>query len=165
VLQSAAGPLRFAQVGPRLFRGGQPSAEHLVQLRALGIDTLIDLRRESRDKREAEAGRARALGIRYLHFPFYGVFGADPRFLDGILRAMRDEANGRVYIHCKRGRDRTSLLVALYRVLVEGWDPAVAWQREVLDFGYQATFWYRRMGSSFRRMVADHLGKASPAPA
>lgn len=148
-------PLRFAQVTDRLFRGGQPSNEQLEQLRALDINTIISLRREHQEARFEEEAQARRLGMRFLHFPFYGVFGANHRFLCKVLEAMADPAHGRIYIHCKRGRDRTSLLVALYRVMVEGWDPEIAWQREVLDYGFRHIFFYRRLHSAYRRMVRD----------
>lgn len=37
------------------------------------------------------------------------------------LRAIRDsEANGAVLMHCKHGSDRTGLMAAMYRVVVQG---------------------------------------------
>jgi tyrosine-protein phosphatase SIW14 len=154
-------PLRFAQVTDRLFRGGQPSPEHLEHLKAMGIDTIINLRRENSDLRLEEEAHARRLGLRFIHFPFYGIFGANDRFLHAILQAMANPDNGCVYIHCKRGRDRTSLLIALYRVIYEDWDPEEAWQREVLAYGFRETFWYRRLHSAYLRMVEAERASAS----
>ena len=38
------------------------------------------------------------------------------------LRAIREaEANGAVLMHCKHGTDRTGLMAAMYRVVVQGW--------------------------------------------
>jgi protein-tyrosine phosphatase len=94
--------------------------------------------------------------MKFLHFPFYGIFGASREFLERILGEMRDPANGMVYIHCQRGRDRSSLLVALHLVTDHAWDPELAWRQAVLDYGYRATFWYRRMRADFQKMVAAY---------
>jgi protein tyrosine/serine phosphatase len=38
------------------------------------------------------------------------------------LRAIKEaEANGAVLMHCKHGSDRTGLMAAMYRVVVQGW--------------------------------------------
>lgn len=149
-LRGAAGPPRFAEVRAGIYRGGQPSRRHLEALQALGVRTVISLRRESRRGWQEEKRHVQQLGMRWLRFPFYGVFGADVAFLREILDEM---GRGGVYIHCKHGRDRTSLLVALYRVWFEKWHPEEAWKLEVLDFGYQPSRFYRLIRRSFDRFV------------
>jgi protein tyrosine/serine phosphatase len=148
MLAGADGPLRFGIVRDGLYRGGQPTARHLELLHQLGVETVIDLRRGSTKEEEAVARR---LGMRFLRFPFYGIFGADRQFLARVVEAIRD--GGRVYVHCEVGRDRTSLVVALYRVLVEGWDPAVAWQREAVAYGYRRGLFYGAIADSFDAAV------------
>jgi protein tyrosine/serine phosphatase len=155
-LHSDEGPPRFAHVGDQLYRGGQPSRRHLEALWVLGVRTVINLRREERKLWRAEQQAAEALGMKFFRFPFYGVFGAKEAFLEEILAQM---STGGLYIHCKHGRDRTSLLIALYRVYHEGWDPEVAWQREVLAYGYQPTYFYRKVRSTFDRFVARDRGR------
>jgi protein tyrosine/serine phosphatase len=150
-LLSDRGPRRFARVRAGLYRGGQPTDEHLAHLRELGVTLVISLRREALRTRRAEAESARQLGMRFVHFPFFGLFGADSRFLGRVLDQMRPYG---VYIHCKHGRDRTSLLVALSRVVHDGWSPSEAW-REMLDYGYRPRYPYRRLRDTFWRMVAD----------
>jgi protein tyrosine phosphatase (PTP) superfamily phosphohydrolase (DUF442 family) len=152
-LRGKDGPVRFSQVNEQLYRGGQPSEAQLEDLKALGVTTIISLRKEDRDVTRAEEQAARRLGIRFLHFPFYGIFGASRSFLEQILAELRAPDNGVIYIHCKRGRDRTSVLVALHLVIDRGWTPDDAWQRAVLDYGYQPSFWYRRLGAVFDAMV------------
>ena len=151
----AEGPVNFGQITDTLYRGGQPDAADLARMRALGIDTIINLRRESRGQRRRERRTAEALGMRVLEFPFYGVFGADDEFLGEILRQATDPQNGTVYVHCKNGRDRTSLVIALYRVLYQGWNPDEAWNYEVLAFGHQPTRFYRQIGLTFRRTIDE----------
>jgi protein tyrosine/serine phosphatase len=144
-LQSPKGPARFGVVSDGLYRGGQPSAHHLELLRALGVETIVDLRHGGV---AAEVAEARRLGMRVVRFPFSGLVVADRQFLAGVVAAIR--SGGRVYVHCREGRDRTSLVVALYRVLVDGWAQRVAWQREAVDYGYVRWPWHPAIEASYR---------------
>ena len=147
-LQGPTGPVRFGVVRDGLYRGGQPTAQHLALLRALGVETIVDLRRGDASAEEAEARR---LGMRVVRFPFSGLLVSNREFLVGIVEAVR--GGGRVYVHCQEGRDRTSLVVALYRVLVDGWEPSVAWQREAVAYGYVAWPWHPAIQASYRAAV------------
>lgn len=135
-LRSPDGPTRFAQVTPALYRGGQPTAAQLGLLHALGVRTVINLR-DTPDAVAAERAQAESLGMTFLNFPFSGLSRPDPTQLKAIVAAMQAPGNGgAIYVHCQQGRDRTSLVVALYRVWVDGWDATTAWQREATDYGH-----------------------------
>ncbi len=149
----AHGPGRFSQVSSTLYRGGQPGPEDLAQLRQLGVSTVISLRREERKVRRYEAREVERLGMKFLSFPYYGVFGASRRFFERILHALRDPESGVVYLHCQHGRDRTSLAVALHLVIDEGWDAETAWKRAVLEYGHRPNFWYSELRANFDKMV------------
>ena len=118
---------RFEQVTDRLYRGGQPRAGGLQRLRELGIDTIVNLRGTS-DTTRAEEAEARALGFNYFNvaLPNWG------RPQDGRVRRalliIAAPQNGRVFVHCKDGVDRTGTIVALHRVTHQGWktDDALA---------------------------------------
>jgi protein tyrosine/serine phosphatase len=153
LLGSCAGPRRFARVSERLYRGGQPSAAHLAALRSLGVRTIIDLRHENARARRDEAATARQLELGFVSLPFAGIRSPDPELLHRIVDAMADPRLGDVYVHCRVGRDRTSLVVALYRVWKEGWPPARAWQREARDFGYRGWLFLRPLARTFRRLT------------
>lgn len=150
------GPERFAMVSPGLYRGGEPSAQDLELLRALGVTKVIDLRRERLGKRRAERAAARRLGLEYVEYPFYGVFGVDLAFLDRLLAELQPSDGGAVYVHCDDGRDRTSLVIALHRVVDHGWTPDVAWEREVLDFGHRPSVANREIELTFRDYTYEH---------
>jgi protein tyrosine/serine phosphatase len=153
-LRGPHGPVRFAVVRDGLYRGGQPTPHHLELLHALGVNTVIDLRRGNSD---AEAAAAQRLGIRLVRFPFFGIFGADHLFLANVVEAIRH--GGSVYVHCHVGRDRTSLVIALYRVLVEGWEPRLAWQKEAIAYGYVRSWWYGKIEDSYLAAVKALAGK------
>lgn len=134
-----------------MYRGGQPDRAQLLVLKALGVEQVLDLRREHPLVRRAEHDHARATGLQFYHLPFLGIFGASNELLCTGLEAI---VRGRVYVHCENGRDRTGLVVALYRVCVEGYQPADAWKHELLAFGHDpASLWNRRIRRSFERFI------------
>lgn len=112
---------RFQQVTDRLYRGGQPRAGGLRRLRELGIDTIVNLRGTSSSTR-AEANEARALGFNYFNvaLPNWGR-PQDERVRRALLIIAAPQ-NGRVFVHCKDGVDRTGTIVAIHRVTHQGWD-------------------------------------------
>ena len=149
-LQSAEGPTRFSQVAQGLYRGGQPTAHQLQLLHDLGVRTVINLRQSDVSEEQASAER---LGMRFLHFPFSGISQPDGTLLQEIVKAI-DPSGGAVYVHCKQGRDRTSLVIALYRVIRQGWAPDLAWQSEAVDFGHRGWPFMRGLERAFRKLVA-----------
>ena len=52
-----------------------------------------------------------------------------------ILRILGDAERGPVLVHCKHGADRTGMVVALYRMVYQGWDRQKAIQ-EMRKGGY-----------------------------
>ena len=149
-LSGKQGPERFAKVRDGLYRGGQPTVRHLELLHALGVQTIVNLRLGDRTARVEEAAAAK-LGMRTVHVPFSGLFHVDPKFLLHAIDAIRD--GGTVYVHCQLGRDRTSLVIALERVLLEGWEAAKAWEHDALTFGYRPVLFHANIADSFNAAV------------
>ncbi len=116
---------RFQQVNENLYRGGQPLPGGINKLRELGINTVINLRGAS-DRTRAEEAEVRAAGLNYFNvsLPNWG------RPQDGrvarILDLISAPENGRVFIHCKDGVDRTGMIVAMYRMTHDGWNSTQA---------------------------------------
>jgi len=145
-LSGPTGPVRFAVVREGLYRGGQPNMHHLELLRALGVETIVDLRLADRTSRSEAADVAR-LGMRAVNVPFSGLFRVELSYLMKAIDTIK--TGGRVYVHCHVGRDRTSLVVALARVLLDGWTPRDAWAHDAVAFGYRRNLWHRSMANSF----------------
>ena len=133
---------RFQQVTDKLYRGGQPRAGGLRRLRELGIDTIVNLRGTSNTTR-AEGIEARVLGFNYFNvaLPNWGR-PQDARVRRALLIIAAPQ-NGRVFVHCKDGVDRTGTIVALHRVTHQGWktDDAMA-EAELLGMR-RIQFWMR----------------------
>lgn len=116
---------KFQQVTDRLYRGGQPREGGLRRLRELGIDTILNLRGTSKTTR-AEQAEALALGFNYFNvaLPNWGR-PQDERVRRALLIIAAPQ-NGRVFVHCKDGVDRTGTIVALHRITHQGWNTSDA---------------------------------------
>ena len=123
----AAGPLvpgvgNFAQVDERLYRGGQPSAEGLNSLVKLGVKTVVDLRNGERKNGEREA--VEKLGMKYVQVPLNAFSPPTEDQVAKVLALLEPPASSDwpVFIHCMRGKDRTGVIVATYRIVHDRWD-------------------------------------------
>jgi protein tyrosine/serine phosphatase len=150
---------RFQQVSERLYRGGQPREGGISKLRELGINTVINLRGAG-DRTRAEETEVRALGLNYYNvaLPNWGR-PQDSRVLR-ILELINEPENGRVFVHCKDGVDRTSLIVAIYRMTHDGWSSHQA-LAEAEHSGMRRTqFWMRDYAKDYGERV-QKLGAAT----
>ncbi len=55
--------------------------------------------------------------------------------VDKALDVIRDRSKQPVLVHCRHGEDRTGAVIAAYRVVVNGWDPAAA-EREARELRF-----------------------------
>lgn len=117
---NAPGVPNFFQVDERLYRGAQPTAEGLKSLQKLGIKTIVDLRGpdSSLEKKEVEA-----LGMKYVSVPLRGLTAPTDQEMEKVLKLLEPAASTGwpVFVHCRRGKDRTGTVVACYRIAHDGW--------------------------------------------
>jgi tyrosine-protein phosphatase SIW14 len=133
--QKAIAPPRiknFGKVNDNYYRGPQPTKSHLVALKAMGVNTLIDLRR---DYVPEEREWARQLGMNYFNIPLRSGRRATKEQTEYFLRLVNDPANGSVYVHCKGGRHRTGAMTAVYRITHDNWTAEQAWE-EMKKYGF-----------------------------
>lgn len=147
---------RFAVVTPQIYRGGQPeSAADYDALRALGVRTILNLRRD--DSVAAERGQAARLGMAFETAGIHPYEYPTDGLMERALNVLRDPMAAPVFVHCQLGKDRTGLVIGLYRVHEQDWDRREAYE-EMKSFGYNpvlagltAYFW---LGNPFTN---DHL--------
>jgi protein tyrosine phosphatase (PTP) superfamily phosphohydrolase (DUF442 family) len=123
----------LSKVNETLYRGGQPTEAGIGQLAAMGIKTVLDLRdNDGRAKREESW--ARAAGLNFINIPLSNIFGPKDAKIDEILKQIDLADNQPVFVHCKRGSDRTGTVIAVYRITHDSWtgDQATA---EAKKFG------------------------------
>lgn len=112
---------KFQQVTDKLYRGGQPLEGGLRRLHELGVDTIVNLRGAGETTR-AEEAEARALGFNYFNVPLPNWGRPQDNRVRRILLIIAAPQNGRIFVHCKDGVDRTGTIVALHRITHQGWN-------------------------------------------
>jgi protein tyrosine/serine phosphatase len=130
----------FGQMDERVYRGAQPTAEDYKSLKELGINTVIDLRK---DNENYSKSTVEGLGMKYVHIPMTGWTTKDSSVAD-FLKTVNDTSNGKVYIHCAAGKHRTGLVGAVYRLENYGWDYDTAY-KEMKNFGYFSGLFHRKI--------------------
>jgi tyrosine-protein phosphatase SIW14 len=156
---------RFEQVDTRLYRGGQPDAAAFAQLRQLGVRTIINLRHTDGEQEIAES-----LGFRYVALPArlhpFGIGGGlSSEVVRRFFQVIDDPASGPVFVHCRRGADRTGTLIAMYRIARQGWRADAAY-REARASGLR---WWHYQVKGFledvdRQTAAPMMSAAPVAP-
>lgn len=128
----------FAQVSSFLFRGAQPSDAAYATLKQMGINVVVDFRNEQGEiAREKKA--VQAVGMQFVSLPWSGRGEPTHDEVITFLNLMHNPQGKKVFVHCRQGRDRTGMMVALYRLTFDHWtvDNAIA---EMHDFHYHALF-------------------------
>src|SRR5665213_2752007 len=108
---SPRGVGNFQRVDDHVFRGAQPTHEGFTNLSKLGIQTVIDLR-EPGDRSTTERKWVTDAGMRYVSVPMYGMTTPSNASVLKVLELLEDRGTGPVFVHCKRGADRTGGVIA-----------------------------------------------------
>jgi protein tyrosine/serine phosphatase len=129
---------KFVEVtAGKIFRGIQPGDEEDYEyLRIQGVRTTLNLRKYLKWQEKNLHEKADAHGFFYRHTGMPTLWN-EPKDaeVDEALHDLNDPALQPIYVHCRLGKDRTGLIVALHRVLDEQWTPCDAW-KEWKSFGY-----------------------------
>ena len=155
---------KLSQVNPNLYRGGQPKEGGIDRLKQMGIKTIINLR-DADDRSRSEEGEAKALGLRYFNIPLPNFDRPDDKTVSQILSLIATAENQPIFVHCKRGADRTGTIIALYRIDHDGWTSDRA-KAEAKQHGMG--FWQYKMKDYIhdyytRRFRQDNSGQANKA--
>jgi protein tyrosine/serine phosphatase len=105
------------QVAPNIYRSAQPTAAGFSALaKQHGVKTIVSMRAFNSD-----VGLIRGTELTLAPFPT-NTWHIRRRAVVGALRTLRTASRtAPVLLHCQHGADRTGLVMALYRVLYEGW--------------------------------------------
>lgn len=130
---------KFSQVSSGIYRGARPLTEGLRTLQKLGVRTIINLD----DDLEAigiENREARQFNIRMVALPMSAYWFPEDEKVNRILRELDNKDNYPIFVHCQYGEDRTGLIVGLYRVEYQNWEPQYAYG-EMLKMGFHKILW------------------------
>ncbi|MBV9216299.1 MAG: dual specificity protein phosphatase family protein [Acidobacteria bacterium] len=144
----------FAKVNEHLYRGAQPTAAGVSQLKEMGIKTIVSLR--GGDIAKEEAGWAANNGIKFVNVQEGNWSRPSVEDVERVVALINDPANQPVFVHCKRGSDRTGTVVAVYRMTQDHWtdDQAIA---EAKKFGFG--WWQIWMKDFIRDYYRDRVKK------
>jgi len=116
------------RVSDDLYRSEQPNNEAFAELKSMGIKSVLNLRTTEKDDEL----------IGNLNLKTYLVPMDAGSFTDKeIIEALKVITNAPkpILVHCRHGADRTGVVVAMYRIIFQGWTKEDA-LNELLHGGY-----------------------------
>jgi tyrosine-protein phosphatase SIW14 len=119
----------FHQVNEHVYRGAQPSGQGFAGLAKLGIKTVIDLRGEKSEQKVVEKA-----GMHYVRLAWSGFKAPADSQVATVLSLLNDNTAWPVFVHCRRGADRTGTAIACYRISHDHWTNQQALE-EAKSFG------------------------------
>jgi protein tyrosine/serine phosphatase len=124
-----AGVPNLHKVSKDLYRSAQPTAEGMINLKSMGIETVVNLRSFHSDRDE--------IGFTGLAYERLYMKAWHPEEKEAIrfLQIVCNPRRTPVLVHCQHGSDRTGTMCALYRIAVQGWSKEDAID-EMLNGGY-----------------------------
>jgi protein tyrosine phosphatase (PTP) superfamily phosphohydrolase (DUF442 family) len=131
------------RVSDQLWRGSQPTAVGFEQLRALGIRTVVCLRYFARDPDPPTPGLA------LVEIPMTAWAPNEADVL-AFLRVATNPQHTPVFVHCYHGADRTGLMCAAYRRVVQGWSAD-----DALDELRGGSFGYHEIWDDIEELVRE----------
>jgi protein tyrosine/serine phosphatase len=144
------------KVSDDLYRGARPTAEGFGELKKLGIKTVVNLEESNGDQ-----AKLAELGLACEHIPMTAFFVKDDEVVR-FLQIVDAAGNAPIFVHCRRGADRTGLMCAIYRIAVQGWtkDEAIA---EMTQGGFRFNHGYQNVVNYIRDVNINQL-KQRAAP-
>jgi tyrosine-protein phosphatase SIW14 len=128
---------RFQVVTDGFYRGGQPERAGFEFLKKQGVRTVINFREEN-----GEEALVRSLGMNYIQIPMsLSIFSSTipENAIAKYFEVLRDQSNFPIFVHCRRGADRTGAMVGFFRMAFQGWSAKKAYD-EARDIGLR--WWY-----------------------
>ncbi len=124
---------RLRKVTDQLYRGSAPSPKDVKWLKEnLGINKIVSL---DEDAGNRIAKTCKLLGIKHVMFPLF----IDKKSIIKLLSADLQElliSDGPTYVHCHYGKDRTGLIIAMFKCRYLGMLPKDAIEEaKSLGFG------------------------------
>lgn len=148
----------LGKVSDTLYRGGQPEKAGYDALKALGVEIVVNLRDEG-PSIGAERKEVESRGMRFVSLPWGALSKPDNAEVAAFLQLLRDNPDKPVFVHCKRGAERTGVMVSAYRMSQQGWTPEQA-LAEMEAFKFRG-FWFWYLKSYVRKF--PELLKTHPA--
>lgn len=121
------------QVDKQLYRSEQLIADDIPIIRKQGINTIINLRFFDRDDNHRQFTDK---NLTLINYPLL-TWAIKPEQLAKILYEIEQQKKlgKKVLVHCYHGADRTGIVIAMYRIIQQGWTIQEA-KQEMMQGGY-----------------------------
>jgi tyrosine-protein phosphatase SIW14 len=104
-----------------LYRSGQPRGLGLAWIKLYGIRTLINLRKPDSDGTAEEKSYAAENGLRFYNFSIGSSHEEIDETVKRFLAIVEDKSHWPILVHCSRGKERSGVLSAIYRIEHDHW--------------------------------------------
>ena len=151
----------FQIVNDNVLRGGQPSDEGISRLAQRGVKTVIDLRLASEHSIPNEKQLVESNGMHFVSVPMKGMAAPTDEQLFSVLRILNDSKQWPVFVHCRRGADRTGTILACYRISHDNWNNQKALE-EAKTYGI--SIFERAMPNFIERFKPSFTLSGTPEP-
>ena len=141
------------KVNERLYRGAQPEDGGFDELKRMGIKTVVNLRTLHSDRSECEKS-----GLDYVPISVQAWEAETSEVLE-FLELLNDPQRHPVFVHCQHGADRTGMMVALYRMVIENWSREDA-IREMTEGGFGFHSIWQNIVNYVQRVDVEALRRA-----
>jgi protein tyrosine/serine phosphatase len=108
----------FGRVADNLYRGGQPTSDGFDSLHTMGVGIVVNFR-EAGAETTTEKHQVESLGMKSVDIPWSANRDPSSAQVVEFLDLVRANPDTKIYVHCRRGADRTGVMVAAYRIAVE----------------------------------------------
>jgi protein tyrosine/serine phosphatase len=115
-----------------------PRPEGYATLAKMGVRSVINLRSRNEEKEQVEAHGMRSFGV-----PMSTFGDVNPEMVRKAVALMADPGNQPVFVHCRQGRDRTGVVVAVYRMEIDGWSREEA-EEEMQAYGFHDVWFHMK---------------------
>lgn len=130
-----AGLPNLHRITDNLYRCAQPTTQGMRAAEKLGIKTVISLRAFHSDKDELYSAKLKSERI------FFNTWHAEEEDVLRFLKIVTNTNAGPILVHCQHGADRTGTMIAIYRMVVQGWSKQKAIEEMTEGgFGYHSVW-------------------------
>lgn len=122
--------INLYRISPSIYRSAQLDGPDVASLKKLGIRTVLNLRRFHSDEY-----LFKGTSVQMVRVPMNAWHIEDEDVVAALKVLQQASPAAPVLIHCQHGADRTGVVSAMYRIVVQGWDKQAAID-EMINGGY-----------------------------
>ncbi|MGY4535129.1 protein tyrosine/serine phosphatase [Pseudomonas sp. TE3786] len=144
---------KLFEMSPTLYRSALPKPQNLALLQQLQVRTVVSFIKDDDHQWLGDSN------ITLISIPLHADRVDDADVLRVLTTLQLAETRGPVLMHCKHGSDRTGLMAAMFRTVIQGWSKQEALS-EMLNGGYDQA---EDMADARRYVEQADIGKLREA--